>query len=260
MPNRNPLVRKRAARSTWGRWIGIIPPYLIRGGGLRSDAPVEQLTEALGTGTDDLDFRLYCISKGHALLRAAFLDHEPAIGRGTAREAPTRLDTIRGLQWRLVMSVAGMERFLRGRVGHDKRTRELATIAEALVQSPAPQLKGMPNATSGRRPDLQELFEVPSQQGRSSEQQLARFLGLRSFDEAALLAWLEGRHAASWSSHVSLAVALRNCTAHGALSAKKAQRLHLRPAFGGLPEILFDFTQRTLEPVLERLESAGSEA
>jgi hypothetical protein len=57
------------------------------------------------------------------------------------------------------------------------------------------------------------------------------FLGLDRGDAAIVESWLiQGQPTACWAESVRLAKAIRNCSAHGALSAAKVREWGLRPA------------------------------
>ena len=200
-----------------------------------------------------IEYRLEAIARGYALLRAAYLDFTPALGRNATSREPSRLDVVRGLQWRLVLSVAGFEMYLRGRTGREEKIWKLVRHAEPYVLLEPPPAVPSPRIGSNdkrRSTSLESLLDVPLPTRRS---RLAEFLGLNKFEEPLLLDWLRGeRTPMDWEEHLHLATALRNVTAHGALSAKKARDLGMRRAFYTLPGTMLSFAAATLEgPVRE---------
>lgn len=248
--------RTRPRRDLWPRWCRVLGSAWSRRA-TRSDREAARVVDALGPSTATLEYRLGAMAKGYSLMRAAHLDFEPSIGCGRVSAHPSRLDRLRGLQWRLVMSVAGFEMFLRGRCGREEKIWKLVASAVSLVSIPPPPPLPRPLAASGGLPaSIESLLDIPH--GPSDRSRLAEHLGLNKFEEELLLGWLQGtREPAGWEGHVRLAAALRNVTAHGALSAKKVGELRLRGAFGALPIILFDFAGATLEGPVMTLEAAA---
>jgi hypothetical protein len=70
---------------------------------------------------------------------------------------------------------------------------------------------------------------------KAKRQAILDFLGLETGDANIMDSWLiQGRPTASWADSMKLAKAIRNCSAHGALSANKVREWGLRPACGQL--------------------------
>lgn len=237
---------------TWGAWCRLVEPYWDERGGLRDDAPLEAIGSALGEGNSAVDHRLYSMSKGYALLRASVQDENPAIGRGSPRETPSRLDFVRGLQWRLVMAVGGLEVFLRGRFGRPKDyLSKLASRAAHLVHTGPPRLPMPRGATRGEEQLGRWVSGSPDDPGG---ERLSEFLGLSSWDREVFLRWARSPTSIEgWEDQIRLACALRNMTAHGALSARKAQQLQLRGPIRALPVHLLKLAGDTLAPAIEGL-------
>jgi hypothetical protein len=245
-----PATTLRVSRRLWTSFLRVARTASTRLRSLRDEASEANVEQALGKGEESLDYRLEAMTRGYALLRAGFLDFNPRLGRAeTAKGAHSKTDELRGVQWRLVLAVAGFEIFLRGRLGIEKPIYKLVELGlkHVALAAPLPVERRSP-AHSGTM--LEALLELPEP---SKGPGLAKFLGLNAPAEKTFKDWLCGRgDTAGWQAHVSLATALRNATAHGALSATRVHRLGLRPAFERLPAILLEFALATLEtPVRE---------
>ncbi|HEU0074439.1 MAG TPA: hypothetical protein VFS30_10535 [Dehalococcoidia bacterium] len=204
-----------------------------------------------------MEHRLAAIAKGYALMRAAHLDFAPALGRNSTARQPSPLDGVRGSQWRLVAAVAGFEIFLRGRIGREEKIWKLVEAALPMVSlaPPAPIARRRRSAAPQPR-TLERWLDFPA---ASQKSRLADFLGLNKFEEPLLVNWLRGTSAVTeWVEHVAFATALRNVTAHGALSAKKVRDLRLRRPFDVLPTHLFEFAAASLEPAVAALAGGVS--
>ena len=78
------------------------------------------------------------------------------------------------------------------------------------------------------------------------------FLGVNRTDRDTLKTWLLKEQAiADWSSMALLAKALRNATAHGALSASTAKELGLQAALEKLPTLPQDFAHGALRQYMK---------
>jgi hypothetical protein len=248
----------RRARHLWRKWCWLVHSNLRSQNSSGGAEWLKEIAAALGPEPASIRYRLEAIARGYALLRAAHLDFTPAIGRSAATREPSRLDVVRGLQWRLVLSVAGFEMFLRGRVGRDEKIWKLVrhAISYVLLEPPPTVPSPRIRSTDKRRwISLESLLDIPLPTRRL---RLAEFLSLNKFEEPLLLDWLRGeRTPIDWEEHFQLATALRNVTAHGALSAKKARDLGMRRAFYTLPGTMLSFATATLEgPVRELSEYA----
>src|SRR4051812_47852631 len=111
----------RARRDLWVRWCRLVESASPSRRKVPSEDWSQKVAAALGEATAALEYRLAAMAKGYALMRAAYLDFAPALGRNTAGADPSKLDAVRGAQWRLVLCVAGFEMFLRGRLGREEK-------------------------------------------------------------------------------------------------------------------------------------------
>lgn len=236
----------RVRRDLWVRWCRLVEPASPSRRKAPGDEFSQRVAAALGEAAEAIDYRLAAMAKGYALMRAAYLDFAPALGRNTVGADPSKLDAVRGVQWRLVLCVAGFEMFLRGRLGREEKIEKLVEAAAPFVALEPPPPMPRPRVVPKNAPTkLEGWLDVPPP---SKKSRLAAFLGLRPREETLLLEWLRGTsEPTGWTGHARLATALRNVTAHGALSAKKIRELRLKSAFEALPSILFDFASATLE-------------
>jgi hypothetical protein len=79
-------------------------------------------------------------------------------------------------------------------------------------------------------------LEIWLDQGtRVNRQEILEFLGMKNGDANIMDSWLvHGRRTETWEESMKLAKAIRNASAHGALSATKVREWGLRPACGQL--------------------------
>ena len=140
----------------------------------------------------------------------------------------------RGLQWRLVMAYGGMELILRSLLPKSASgglgRREIEPLLERLRLPACPRLE----SPSLDRASLNEwLIE-------QDEDAVLDFLQMEKGDRACFNLWLfERKPVGTWPEAVLLAKALRNATAHGALSPSKVESWGLAPAITVLADALF---------------------
>jgi hypothetical protein len=191
---------------------------------------------------------IVALSKGTALVKAALAWEEASAGPEATRSR-SLTSRARGEQWRLVMAYGALE-----------------TVFEALL-SPHPRF---PSYYQGAKhfSDLCALpgyapLDAPSQdRGKlaqwlktevaSDEHPMVCFLGLKNGDAGIFRDWvIEGRSVDSWPAALLLAKALRNATAHGALSATKVHEWGLRDALDTLCINLGELTAGALRRLVE---------
>jgi hypothetical protein len=174
---------------------------------------------------------LIALSKGKHLLDAALAWELPLAG--PAGEAPANpTSRARGEQWRLVMAHGGFETVLAALVPAPRRFTPYADRARHFTDCcPLPPYDPLP-APNRQRAELIRWLQAEENAG---EQTMVRFLDLRDGDARVFRHWVvDGRSIDTWPSALQMAKALRNVTAHGALSASKVQQWGLRSAFEAL--------------------------
>ncbi len=189
-------------------------------------AQLARLAPAL-TDEANLPSHVHGIIRGHQLLKNAREWAEPTIGMGDTAK-------YRGLQWRLVMAYGGMELILRSLLPKSASgglgRREIEPLLERLRLPACPRLE----SPSLDRASLNEwLIE-------QDEDAVLDFLQMEKGDRACFNLWLfERKPVGTWPEAVLLAKALRNATAHGALSPSKVESWGLAPAITVLADALF---------------------
>lgn len=164
------------------------------------------------------------LARGEALVSQAFHWSHSTAGR------ESKLAEIRGLQWRLVMAVAGLEIMIKSLLGKEhpgiNEFRELdSRISVKPPPIPAPRL-----AASVREKWI-------------ADESLLKFLSLKGKDLKVLQDFLVNDDCPSvndLAEQLALAKALRNCTAHAALSATKCNQLKLGPTLRHLPSVIHE--------------------
>jgi hypothetical protein len=187
---------------------------------------------------------LRTINRGVALVLSALRWQVPTAGElGSHIQSAT--SQVRGQQWQLVMAYGGVEPLVKsilrapGR-GLAPAAFELAVSACAL---PAPEPVTVPNQSPAMHADW---FD-----GAASNDLLA-FLGLDAGDKTIVRRWLLQQTALTkWDEVLRLAKAIRNTTAHGALSATKVKRWKLGGTITRLTRDLGTFTTAIITRLAE---------
>lgn len=167
------------------------------------------------------------LARGEALLSQAFQWSDPTAGR------KSKLAEIRGLQWRLVMAVAGLEIMIKSLLGKDHPGIHEFQVLEERLSLDVPPIP----ATSLSRSVREKWIE---------DESLLKFLSLRYYDLKILRRFLADDDCPSidcLAEQLALAKALRNCTAHAALSATKCRQLKLRPTLETLPGVIHEVSE-----------------
>ena len=167
------------------------------------------------------------LARGEALLTQAYQWSDPTAGR------KSKLAEFRGLQWRLVMAVAGLEIMIKSLLGKEHPgIHEFEILEEKLgidtTPIPAPSLS---------RSIREKWIE---------DESLLKFLSLRRYDLKILRRFLADEDCTSvdgLAEQLALAKAFRNCTAHAALSATKCRQLRLGPTLETLPRVIYQASE-----------------
>jgi hypothetical protein len=170
--------------------------------------------------SEELLIILQGISRGQALLEQSCAWSKPSAGRAS------KLSELRGQQWRLVMAYAGFEIILKSLYGRDhpgiEEFRRLEVSIEAvenLEPIAAPQLTK----------SIKEKW--------IADEKLLKFLSFRNHDLKLFKRWMiDGAAVETPAEQLALAKALRNGTAHAALSANKCLQLKLGDTLEKFPQ------------------------
>ena len=172
--------------------------------------------------------------RGATLLKHAMEWSDPMVGGGG------KLDSIRGMQWRLVMAYSGYEQIenaIFGEKCHSKAPRKntLARIHHQ-YRLPGPMLS---QSALNRIEERDQEAAV-----------LCDFLGIQKNKRDRFINWLLGRTAdepCGTEGAVFISAQLRHLVAHGALSADRTKQLGLETAFEAAPLILHEIAGGLLE-------------
>lgn len=186
---------------------------------------------------DELLALLQGLARGEALLGQAFQWTEPSAGR------KSKLAEIRGLQWRLVMAVAGLEIMMKSLLGKDHPGINEFGILEQRLSVNVPPIP---------TPSLTRLVR----EKWIEDESLLKFLSLRNYDLKVLRRFLADDDSSSidgLAEQLALAKALRNCTAHAALSATKCRQLKLVPALEELAGVIHQVSEGIFDVLWQKL-------
>jgi len=228
------------SKNLWSALLGELGGY----GAWRSDdqafAQVAQRLNRFDMGAElsveQVDLILFSLSRGQALMRAVHDWEDPIVGAKpkTAQSS----SHFRGAQWRLVMAYNAFEivcfALMAGKYASaQQRFSEFAVCCEMSLYQDRIGLPNQGLATT------QQWFDASMAETGSKEAYLSGFLGLENGDRKVFQAWfVDAQAIETWEGAVLLAKALRNMTAHGALSATKTKELGLKAAMEEATEIL----------------------
>jgi hypothetical protein len=181
---------------------------------------------------EDFQRIFQALCRGRALVYSAKTWRNPEAGKTGKSGA------IRGLQWRLVMAWGGFELIAKTLSaksgGSGLGPDDFRVIVEKLPDVDLPLIQ---------KPDLKRAILKKWTENEGSEK-LLLFLGVRSGDKTSLENWLTAQEQEiGLQEYLCLAKALRNCTAHGALSAQKCIQLQLESPLLYLPRLLYAVTE-----------------
>lgn len=167
------------------------------------------------------------LARGEALLTQACQWSDPTAGR------KSKLAEFRGLQWRLVMAVAGLEIMIKSLLG-----KEHPGIHEFQILADRLSLDVPPIPTPALSRSVRDKW--------IEDESLLKFLSLRNYDLKILRRFLAEEDCTSvdgLAEQLALAKAFRNCTAHAALSATKCRQLRLGSTLETLPGVIHQVSE-----------------
>lgn len=198
--------------------------------------------------SDYIDDVIQSLSRGFYLTKSAVQWHEPAIGHSVDGNH-NNTQKARGVQWRLVMAYGGFETTTKtllkmGRGGlTPKALRDFTHKCSLPTYTPllSPKIA---------RANLDKWLKK-SPTTRTGQTALIDFLSLECGDAQIVEAWIvESADVSSWTEAVRLAKAIRNATAHGALSATKVKQWGLENAILTLSDNLGELVVAGLRKLL----------
>lgn len=177
---------------------------------------------------EHIDDVVKALAQGFNLVKSSVQWSDPAIGHPADSE-PNVTHKARGAQWRLVMAYGGFETMVKTLLNFQKREGLNPQILAEFIQK-----CGLPDYHSMVPPDstlvsLDKWLTKPAISDRKSA--LVDFLCLERADAKAVEEWMvQGLPISTWLAATRLAKALRNTSAHGALSASKINEWGMRHA------------------------------
>ena len=232
-------------RSVWARFLNDIGDC----GRWRTDSQLlTNIGEKIGYFDDGhshsvehVDLVMYAISRGYSLMRAVEDWDSPFVG--ALPQSRQDVSVLRGIQWRLFMAYNAFEIIYETLMS--QRWASFSARADAFQRNCKLPAYSPTLASPGKdRAVLRRWLDESISSSDSEGDALLEFLGLnRGGDRTVFKLWLIGEQpVASWTEALTLSKALRNMSAHGALSASKVGELGLRPALETLTENLRDAT------------------
>jgi hypothetical protein len=158
---------------------------------------------------DAVAIQVKSLVRGRELMKSSRAWTDPLIGEG--RSARNR-----GRQWKLVMAYGGFELLIKSINGSGKNGLGEPELARLLRLITLREFEPITSPAMKKRRSREDVVE------QLTHDEVLDFIRTDKGDRAQIRAWmLEKRPCATWVDAALLAKALRNCTAHGALSPTK---------------------------------------
>jgi hypothetical protein len=243
------------SQKLWFSFLGEMGGY----GAWQSDekalAKVAQRLSRFDTGAElpveQVDLILFSLSRGQALMQAVNDWKSPIVGA----EPKTAQDSshFRGAQWRLVMAYNAFEivcfALMQGNYANVQQK-----FAQFAVHCNVGAYQGRIGLSNKELAVTQKWFDASIAETGTKETYLLNFLGMENGDRKVFQSWfVDGQAIETWEGAALLAKALRNMTAHGALSATKTKELGLKSAMEAATEVL----SKLVLGAIERLAESG---
>ncbi|MEG4056460.1 MULTISPECIES: hypothetical protein [unclassified Microcoleus] len=183
-----------------------------------------------------IDNVITALAIGFNLTKAAVEWDNPVAGKILPNNPSTA--NARGIQWQLVMAYGGFESVTKTLMNlrENKSGLTLADVTDFTSKCNLPDYIPL-KAPDTTRKNLDEWLTKPSGTGK----ELLDFLGVERGDRNQIKNWLvNSNQIEDWANATMLAKALRNTTAHGALSPTKVKDWGLKPAMKTLVKNLGD--------------------
>jgi hypothetical protein len=198
--------------------------------------------------SDYIDDVVQSLSRGFYLTKSAMQWHEPAIGHSLDGN-PNDTHKARGVQWRLVMAYGGFETTTKTLLKMGRGGLRPEALRDFTNKCSLPTYTSLPSPKIARA-NLDKWLKKPPAT-RTGQTALIDFLSLDRGDAQIVEAWIvESADVSSWAEAVRLAKALRNATAHGALSATKVKQWGLENAMLTLSDNLSELVVAGLRKLI----------
>lgn len=176
--------------------------------------------------------------RGATLLKHAMEWGDPSVGGGG------KLDSIRGMQWRLVMAYSGYEQIENAIFGEKCHSKTSRKNALARIQ--------LKHRLPGPVPSQRALDRI--EQSDPAAGNLFDFLDIKKNKRDRFRDWLLGGtddEPCATERAVFISAQLRHLVAHGALSADRTKKLGLETAFEAAPLILHEIAGDLLKILIQ---------
>ncbi|MBI4780923.1 MAG: hypothetical protein HY785_06320 [Oscillatoriophycideae cyanobacterium NC_groundwater_1537_Pr4_S-0.65um_50_18] len=197
---------------------------------------------------EHVEIVLYSLSRGYWLMKAALDWENPYAGKEPI--SPLSVSMLRGLQWRLVMAYNAFELICVALM--QSKTLSPKIISDFVQKCQLKEYADPITSPNKDRAGLKQWLDssVITDEGTEGEA-LLDFLGLRCGDRKMFQSWVLAESPVdTWDGSILLAKALRNMSAHGALSASKVGELGLRQPLAVLPGDLSEVVHKALQQLL----------
>ncbi|MEG4213822.1 hypothetical protein QUA27_00080 [Microcoleus sp. Pol14C6] len=183
-----------------------------------------------------IDNVIKALAIGFHLTKAAVEWENPVAGKTLANPSTANA---RGIQWQLVMAYGGFESVTKTLMNlrENKSGLTIDHVEKFTSKCNLPDYIPLIPPNTNRRNLDKWLTKSPTETG----DELLDFLGLTNGDRNQIKDWLVNSNSIQdWANATRLAKALRNATAHGALSPSKVEDWGLKPAIKILVKNLGD--------------------
>ncbi|MEG4350748.1 hypothetical protein QUA74_13475 [Microcoleus sp. LAD1_D3] len=187
-----------------------------------------------------IDNVMKALSIGFHLTKAAVEWDNPVAGNTLPNDPSTA--NARGIQWQLVMAYGGFESVTKTLMNlrENNSGLSIADVQDFTSKCNLPDYIPLIPPNTDRK-DLEKWLTKLSTETPETGDELLNFLGLKHGDRNLIKDWLVNSNPIEdWANATRLAKALRNATAHGALSPTKVKKWGLKPAMEILVKNLGD--------------------
>ncbi len=184
-----------------------------------------------------IDNVIKALSRGFHLTKAAVEWDNPVAGNTLANSSTAQA---RGIQWQLVMAYGGFESVTKTLMNlrENKSGLSIADVEDFTSKCNLPEYEPPLDPPNKNRKNLDKWLTKSN--GETGDE-LLNFLGVTKGDRKQIEEWLVNSNPIrDWANAAMLAKALRNATAHGALSPSKVEDWGLKPAMKILVKNLGD--------------------
>lgn len=185
---------------------------------------------------EHIEVVMHSLARGYALMSAVADWENPYVG--TVPTHSQSASSFRGIQWKLVMAYNAFEIIFEALMPGQYSSFS-QRVTDFIQTIDLPNLESQMTPPDGERAVFQRWLGEAEDLQRGPSEELLDFLGLRNRDRKLFQGWLMGDILVdTWADEIALAKALRNMTAHGALSANKLREFGLVEPVATLTNIL----------------------